>query len=241
MRLDAYLVENNLVRSRARAKALISAGKVQVSGEVKDKASFTVPEGAEVVLLEADHHYVSRSAFKLKGLLDAVKVPIKDEIVLDVGSSTGGFTQVALEQGAKHVYAVDVGTDQLHKSLQNDKRITLYERTDARDLTPKMCPLEPSVLVMDVSFISLEKIIPTVLAEMDSIFHICCLVKPQFEVGQEYIDKKGLVTDENVRLKALASVQACLNKQGFEVVHDMEAALHGGDGNIEYMVYAHRP
>ena len=241
MRLDAYLVENELVRSRARAKALISAGKVQVAGEIKDKASFNVPEGAEVVLLESDHHYVSRSAFKLKGLLDAVDVPIKGAVVLDVGSSTGGFTQVSLEMGAKHVYAVDVGTDQLHESLRSDKRITLYERTDARDLTPKMCPLEPSVMVMDVSFISLEKIIPTVLAEIDSIFHVCCLVKPQFEVGQESIDKKGIVTSEGERLRALSNVEACLNKQGFEIGHDMEAALHGGDGNIEYMVYAHRP
>lgn len=241
MRLDAYLVENELVRSRARAKALISAGKVQVAGEVKDKASFQVPEGAEVLLLENDHHYVSRSAFKLKGLLDAVEVPIQGAVVLDVGSSTGGFTQICLEAGAKHVYSVDVGTDQLHESLRSHKCITLYERTDARDVTPKMCPLEPSVLVMDVSFISLEKIIPTVLSEIDSIFHVCCLVKPQFEVGPASIDKKGIVTSEDERLRALSNVEACLNKQGFEVVHDMEAALHGGDGNIEYMVYAHRP
>lgn len=241
MRLDAYLVEKGLVRSRARAKALIASGKVQVLGEVKNKASFDVSDGDEVILLESDHHYVSRSAFKLKGLLDAVHVPLYDAIVLDVGSSTGGFTQVALEKGAGHVYAVDVGTDQLHESLRDDKRITLYERTDARDLTPKMCPLEPSVLLMDVSFISLEKMIPTILSEMDSIFHICCLVKPQFEVGPENVDKKGLVTSADERLRALSNVEACLHKQGFEIVHDMEAVLHGGDGNIEYMVYAHRP
>lgn len=241
MRLDIYLVENGLVRSRARAKSLIQAGKVQVSQKVISKAFYDVKTGDTVELLEADHHYVSRSALKLKGLLDITNVPLKDQVVLDVGSSTGGFTQVVLEYGAKHVYAVDVGTDQLHDSLRSDKRITLYERTDARDITPKMCPLEPSVMVIDVSFIGLAKIIPIVLAEIDSIFHICCLVKPQFEVGPEYIDKKGLVTNENERLKALSNVEACLNKQGFEIVHDMEAALHGGDGNIEYMVYAHRP
>ncbi|MEC8467278.1 MAG: TlyA family RNA methyltransferase [Pseudomonadota bacterium] len=240
MRLDAYLVENDLVRSRARAKALIQGGKVQVDGEVATKPAMDVA-GREVTLLESDHHYVSRSAFKLKGLLDVVDVPIKGAVVLDVGSSTGGFSQVALEYGASHVYAVDVGTDQLHASLRSDKRITLYERTDARDITPKMCPQEPSVLVMDVSFISLEKIIPTVLREIDSIFHICCLVKPQFEVGPESIDKKGLVQNEGERLRALSNVEACLNAEGFEVMHDMEAVLAGGDGNVEYMVYASRP
>jgi 23S rRNA (cytidine1920-2'-O)/16S rRNA (cytidine1409-2'-O)-methyltransferase len=240
MRLDVYLVENGLVRSRARAKSLIQSGKVQVDQKVVTKAFYEIQDQS-VELLESDHHYVSRSALKLKGLLDVTEVPVKDHVVLDVGSSTGGFTQVVLEHGAKHVYAVDVGTDQFHESLKDDKRITLYERTDARDITPKMCPLEPSVMVMDVSFISLEKIIPTVLAEIDSIFHICCLVKPQFEVGPDHIDRKGLVTNENDRLKALSNVEACLNKQGFEIVHDMEAVLQGGDGNVEYMVYAHRP
>tara|TARA_R110000868_G_scaffold262401_1_gene520886 strand:- start:49012 stop:49737 length:726 start_codon:yes stop_codon:yes gene_type:complete len=241
MRLDAYLVENDLVRSRARAKALIQGGKVQVNGVVTTKPAQALAANAEVELLEDDHHYVSRSAFKLKGLLDTADVRLKNKIVLDIGSSTGGFSQVSLEYGAKHVYAVDVGTDQLHESLRGDKRITSIEQTDARDLSPKMFPLEPSVLVVDLSFISLEKVLPTVVAEVDSIFEICCLVKPQFEVGRSAVDKKGLVTDEGERLRALSQVEACLNTLGFEVMHDMEAAIHGGDGNIEYMVYAARP
>ncbi|MFT7144077.1 MAG: 23S rRNA (cytidine1920-2'-O)/16S rRNA (cytidine1409-2'-O)-methyltransferase [Alphaproteobacteria bacterium] len=241
MRIDAYLVERDLVRSRVRAKALIVAGKVQVNGKVVKKASHETAVDAEVVLLEEDHHYVSRSAFKLKGLLDAADVRLKNKIILDIGSSTGGFTQVSLEYGAAHVYAVDVGTDQLHESLRGHKQITSIEQTDARDLSPTMFPLEPSVLVVDLSFISLDKVIPTVIAEIESIFEICCLVKPQFEVGRSSIDKKGLVTDEGERLRALSKVEACLNSLGFEVIHDMEAALHGGDGNIEYMVYAARP
>lgn len=241
MRLDAYLVERDLVRSRARAKALIQSGHVQVNGKVASKGSLDVSLDAEIILLEDDHHYVSRSAFKLKGLIEAADVRLKNKIVLDIGSSTGGFSQVATECGATHVYAVDVGTEQLHESLRSDKRITSIEQTDARDLTPEMFPLEPSVLVVDLSFISLEKVIPIVVTEVESIFEICCLVKPQFEVGRGSIDKKGIVTDEGERLRALSNVEACLNALGFEVMHDMEAALHGGDGNIEYMVYAARP
>lgn len=241
MRIDAYLVERDLVRSRARAKALIVAGKIQVNGKLIKKASYDIALDAEVVMLESDHHYVSRSAFKLKGLLDAADINLKNKIVLDIGSSTGGFSQISLEYGAAHVYAVDVGTDQLHESLQNKSKLTSIEQTDARDLSVDMFPLEPSVLVVDLSFISLEKVVPTVVADIESIFEICCLVKPQFEVGRSSVDKKGVVTDEGERLRALSKVEACLNNLGFEVIHDMEAAIHGGDGNIEYMVYAARP
>jgi len=240
MRLDVYLVEQGVVRSRGRAKDFIAAGKVKVNGVLAKKSSVTVASSDNVDVLEDDHPYVSRAALKLKGLLDATSKRFDKAIVLDVGASTGGFTQVSLEYGAHHVYSVDVGTSQLDDVLRSDKRVTSIEQTDARELTMKMFPVEPSILVADVSFISLEKIFPRVLTEIDSIFEIYCLVKPQFEVGRQHVEK-GVVKNNDMRLKALANVEICLQNEGFEVVHDMVAPLAGSDGNVEYMVYAARP
>jgi 23S rRNA (cytidine1920-2'-O)/16S rRNA (cytidine1409-2'-O)-methyltransferase len=240
MRLDVYLVEKEIVRSRGRAKDFIATGNVKINGEPARKGSQAISDSDVVELTEPDHPYVSRAALKLKGLLTALDRDLKDAIVLDIGASTGGFTQIALEYGAHHVYALDVGTSQLNEELQGNKQITSMEQTDARDVTMKMFPVEPSVLLADVSFISLEKILPTLLAEIDSIFEIYCLVKPQFEVGKGFVEK-GVVTNEDARLKALSNVEICIQNEGFEVVHDMVAPLAGSDGNIEYMVYASRP
>lgn len=241
MRLDQYLVANNLVRSRGRAKELIATGAVTVDAVVQTKGSFELKENAVVKLLQEDHPYVSRAALKLKGLLETVEKDFDGKYVLDVGASTGGFTQMALEKGAKHVYAVDVGTDQLHKDLRKNPKVSNLEQTDARELRLKMFPVEPSVLICDVSFISLTKILPVVLQEVDSVFEIYCLVKPQFEVGQKLVGKGGIVTSETARLKALSDVEVCIQNQGFEVIHDMASPVPGGDGNIEYLVYAERP
>lgn len=241
MRLDQYLVEKNMVRSRARAKSLISEGKVAVDGKACKKAAQDIKDHSVVSLLEEDHPYVSRGALKLKALLDHLGYRLDEKYVLDVGASTGGFTQVAVEYGARHVYSVDVGTGQLDKSLIHNPKISNIEQTDARELRLKMFDVEPSVLICDVSFVSLTKILPSVLSEVDSIFEGYVLVKPQFEVGKENIGKGGIVTDENVRLKALSNVEECIQNQGFEVVHDMECPVPGGDGNIEYLVYVKRP
>lgn len=241
MRLDVYLVQKGLVQSRSRAKALIDKGVVQLNGSVVTKSSTVVPEGAKVSLLEEDHPYVSRAAFKLKALVDTLGHSFEGAYVLDVGASTGGFTQVALEKGAKHVYSVDVGTGQLHESLRKHPRVTNIEQTDARDVHRKMFKVEPSILICDMSFISLTKVMPALLLEMDSLFHLYILVKPQFEVGKAYIDKNGIVKNEERRLKALSDIEICVQDLGFEVVHDMASPLSGGDGNIEYLIYAERP
>lgn len=240
MRLDQYLVEKNMVRSRARAKAMISEGHVAVNGESTTKSSYNVKETDRVSLLQEDHPYVSRGALKLKSLLDELKHRLDEKYVLDVGASTGGFTQLAVEYGARHVYAVDVGTGQLDSSLRNNPKISNMEQTDARELRLKMFDVEPSVLICDVSFVSLTKILPDVLREVDSVFDIYVLVKPQFEVGKAFIGKGGLVSDEDARLKALGDVEVCIEQQGFEIIHDMACPVPGGDGNVEYLLHAKR-
>ena len=246
MRLDAYLVEQGLARSRPRAKELIAQGVVLVNDVVAKRGSRDISEKDSVLLTQEDHPYVSRGALKLKALVEAVSACegenfLTDAVVIDVGSSTGGFTQYALEQGAAHVYAVDVGSDQIDRSLKNNPHISVMEQTDARGLHRKNFDPEPSVLVTDVSFISLTKVLPAVIGTFDSIFHLFCLVKPQFEVGHEHLTKNGLVLDEDVRLRALGKVEVCLQDLGFEVVHDMESPVVGTTGNIEYLVYLRRP
>lgn len=241
MRLDLFLVEQNITSSRRRAQDMITAGKIAVGGKVVSKASYKVQENDHIDVLEEDHPYVSRSALKLKGLLDEVSLSFEGENVVDVGSSTGGFTQVALEYGAEHVYAVDVGTDQLHYSLHNEERVTSMEQTDARDLLPSMFSKgEPKILVSDVSFIAVSKILPDVVNVLSKLEKMCILVKPQFELKKELIGKGGIVKSETDRQLALSRVEKVIENLGFKIQHEMDAAIAGQDGNQEYMLYAIR-
>lgn len=237
-RLDATLVKQKLARSRQRAQDMVQAGKVNVNGEVVTKPSHRVSEEDEILLLEQDHPYVSRAALKLKGLLDKLDLCFDEETVLDIGASTGGFTQVALEYGAAHVYAVDVGTGQFAEELKKDSRVTSFEQTDARNVTLETFSESPTILLADISFVGLQKILPTVLEQITTLEKACVLVKPQFELHPSYVGKNGIVKREEDRRRALRDVLDCIETCGFSVRHEMQSVLAGSDGNIEYMVYA---
>ncbi|MBA43979.1 MAG: TlyA family rRNA (cytidine-2'-O)-methyltransferase [Magnetococcales bacterium] len=240
MRLDMLLVEQNLVQSRARAQAMIKAGKVHVEGMTKVKASTDIPEGTKVKLLEADHPYVSRAAFKLKSIIDATGFTFKGKTVLDLGASTGGFTQVAIENHAKHVYAVDVGHGQLDARLQKDSKITNLEKTDARTLTPKLIKKEPEVLLCDVSFISSTKILPHVVMAFPSITDVFVLVKPQFELTKDDIGPGGIVRSKERQRDALTRVQECLQGLGFETPTFVKAPMAHAGMNQEFMLHGRK-
>lgn len=240
MRADLYLVEHGHFDTRARAQAAIAAGKVSANGVVVTKPSQKIADGAEIVA-EAAHPWVSRAALKLVAGLDAFGVDPADRVCLDVGASTGGFTEVLLSRGARHVYAVDVGRDQLHPSLQADRRVTSLEATDARSLAPEVFSEPPSLVVCDASFISLLKVIARPLALSAPSATLMALIKPQFEVGKALIGKGGLVKDVQARDDAVAAVRAGLEGlEGFSVGAIIDSPIDGGDGNKEYLIAANR-
>ncbi len=238
-RLDQWLVAAGIVPSRARAVALVEAGGVTVNGKVAAKASVVVAEEDVVETTARDHGYVSRGALKLKALLDAVAADLAGGEVVDIGASTGGFTEVSLEYGAARVYAVDVGQGQLHPRLREDDRVVDLCRTDARELGEKV-PATVRVMVADVSFISLGKILPAVVEALPGLEALYLLVKPQFEVGPAAVGKGGIVRDSAVRESALEAVCGVVETLGFAVQHVMPCPLTGGDGNQEYLLYAVR-
>ncbi|WP_339336117.1 TlyA family RNA methyltransferase [uncultured Maricaulis sp.] len=241
MRADLYLVEHGHFDTRARAQAAIAAGKVSANGVVIAKPSQKIPDGAAIVA-EAAHPWVSRAALKLLAGLDGFGVDPADRVCLDVGSSTGGFTEVLLSRGARHVYAVDVGRGQLHPSLQADRRVTSLEATDARSLAAELFSEPPSLVVCDASFISLLKVIARPLALAAPTADLIALIKPQFEVGKALIGKGGLVKSETARDDAVATVRAALDGlEGFSVRAVMDSPIEGGDGNREYLIAAARP
>ncbi len=240
MRADRYLVEHGHFDTRARAQAAIAAGKVSVNGAALTKPSQKIPDGAEIIA-EPAHPWVSRAALKLVAGLDAFGVDPSDRVCLDVGASTGGFTEVLLSRGARHVYAVDVGRDQLHPSLQADRRVTSLESTDARSLAAEMFSEPPSLVVCDASFISLLKVITRPLALSAPRSDLVALIKPQFEVGKALIGKGGLVRTHQARDDAVAAVRAGLDGlEGFSAWSVVDSPIDGGDGNKEYLVAANR-
>ncbi|PZQ64065.1 MAG: TlyA family rRNA (cytidine-2'-O)-methyltransferase [Phenylobacterium zucineum] len=236
-RADVLLVERGLFESRAKARAAIEAGGVTADGKVVAKAA--EPIGADAVLVATPAHpWVGRGALKLVHALDLWPVAVAGRIVLDVGASTGGFTEVCLARGAARVYAVDVGRGQLHPSLAGDPRVVGLEATDARDLTTALIPQAPGLVVTDVSFISLAKALPAALALAVPGADLVALVKPQFEAGRENIGKGGIVTDPAARERALADVAAFLAASGWTVRETAESPIAGGDGNREWLLWA---
>ena len=196
-------------------------------------------ETAEIVAVAA-HPYVGRGALKLVHALTLWPLTVAGRTVLDVGASTGGFTQVVLERGAARVYAVDVGRGQLHAKLSSDPRVISLEGTDARSLTPDLIALAPELIVTDVSFIGLAKALPAALALAPAGADLVALVKPQFEVGPDKVGKGGLVKDEAARAQALADVEAFLQASGWTVRASADSPIAGGDGNREYLVWAQK-
>jgi 23S rRNA (cytidine1920-2'-O)/16S rRNA (cytidine1409-2'-O)-methyltransferase len=239
-RIDQLLVSRGLFDSRSRAQAAIEAGLVKADGRVVAKASEKVADDA-VLEAEAAHRFVGRAALKLDHALTLWPVPVEGRVVLDVGASTGGFTEVCLERGAAHVWAVDVGNGQLHPRIAADPRVSNLEQTDARDLTPGVIPDAPGLIVCDASFIGLSKVLPVALALAAPDADLVTLVKPQFEMdSRAEVGRRGVVRDEEARLAALERVKAWLTDQGWTVQATAESPITGGDGNIEYLLWARR-
>lgn len=236
MRLDKLLFERGLVPSREKAQALIMAGLVRVGGKVVDKPGYRVRGDEEVDILETPR-YVSRGGYKLEGALRAFNLDVKGKVVLDVGSSTGGFTDCFLQHGAQKVYAVDVGRGQMDPKLRNDPRVILYERTDARSLTEKHVPEKVDVISVDVSFISATKVLPSVIPFLKDEGVLLVLVKPQFELSPKEV-KKGVVREWELKKKAVLKVANFLESLRFNIGGVMKAFPRGVKGNEEFFLLA---
>jgi 23S rRNA (cytidine1920-2'-O)/16S rRNA (cytidine1409-2'-O)-methyltransferase len=237
-RADIALVDRGFFESRAKARAAIEAGLVQVDGVAVRKPSEPVGEDAKLEA-SAPHPWVSRAGLKLVAGLDHFEVSAKDRICMDVGSSTGGFTQVLLARGAAQVYAVDVGRDQLHASLRKDPRITVMESTDARRLTRVLVPQAPSLVVCDASFISLRLVLSTSLYLAAAQADLIALIKPQFEAGPARV-KKGIVRDADVHAEVCEDIRIFIEGLGWRVRGLVPSPIEGGDGNREFLIAATR-
>ncbi|WP_353185959.1 TlyA family RNA methyltransferase [Bosea sp. (in: a-proteobacteria)] len=237
-RADQLLVERGFFESRARAQAAIAAGLVTANGAAVRKASEMVAQDAELTA-QAPHPYVSRGGLKLAAALDAFGFDPTDRICLDVGASTGGFTDLLLRRGARHVIAVDVGRDQLHASLRQEPRVSSFEGQDIRTLAADLLPERPSLAVIDVSFISLKLVLPAVAALLGPEAGIAALIKPQFEAGRAAL-KKGIVRDEAVQRQVCEEIVALLGELGFAVSGSIPSPIEGGDGNREFLAGARR-
>ena len=236
-RADMLLVERGFFESRAKARAAIEAGGVSAGGQAVRRPSDLIDEAADITA-QAAHPWVGRGALKLAHALALWPVAVDGRVVLDVGASTGGFTEVCLQHGAAKVYAVDVGREQLHPKIAADPRVVDLSGTDVRDLSDVLIREAPQLIVSDVSFIGLAKALPAALALAAPGADLIALVKPQFEVGRENIGKGGVVKDDDARQRAVAGVAAFLETSGWTVQAHAESPVTGGDGNVEYLLWA---
>ncbi len=236
MRLDQYLVEKGLAPTREKAQALIMSGLVLVDGKTADKPGQRVKENAKVEIKEP-FRYVSRGGYKLEHALEKLGLSVEGFTVLDVGASTGGFTDCLLQRGAKRVYAVDVGRAQMDQKLRQDPRVLLYEETDARELTEKHIPEKVDLITMDVSFISSKKLLPIVVKFLKEEGFLLVLVKPQFELSPKFA-KKGVVKDDEKKAQAVLDVANFLKDLGFSVLRVIKAKPRGTKGNEEFFLFA---
>jgi len=239
-RLDKILVDRGMVPSRERAKALIMEGKVFVNNVPVTKAGSMVAPDVAVELKGADIPYVSRGGLKLDAALKQFNISLDDKIAMDVGASTGGFTDCLLQHGARKVYCVDVGYGQLAWKLRQDPRVVLIERTNIRYLEKNKVPDVIDIVTIDASFISLAKVVPPVLEFLDSKGEIVALIKPQFEVGKGEVDKGGIVKDDVKRLAAVERVRETLESLGLETAGLIQSPIFGQKGNIEFLIYLTR-
>ena len=239
MRADMVLVEKHLAASRQKAKELIETGAVKADGIIVKKASQTLSKSADITIDSPLQGWVSRGALKLLGGLAAFpEITIQDRICVDLGASTGGFTQVLLAQGARHIYAVDVGHGQLSPKIAKSPRVTSLEKTNARALSMAQLPDPFSVIVSDVSFISLTLALPPAMALAQAGAHLIALIKPQFEVGRDGLDKGGIVKNEALRDKVVADISAFITNQNWQVLGVTQSPITGPDGNVEYLIAA---
>ncbi len=235
-RLDQHLVNRGLVTSRERAGELIRKGAVQVNGNVVDRPGKKFDGEPEIALLEAPMPWVSRGALKLSAALDHFDIRPAGRTCLDIGASTGGFTEVLLSRGADKVYALDAGTNQLAEALRKDPRVVSLEKQNIRTTPTDLISEKVNLVVIDVSFISLTLVLPEVPRFITPGADIVALVKPQFEVGKAKLGKNGIVRDVKARERALDNIVAAAKALGFGLTGRMESPVAGGDGNIEYLI-----
>ncbi len=239
-RLDILVVKNGLAPSREKAKAIIMAGEVLVNGQREDKAGMTFPDDAEITLKKSSRAlfpFVSRGGLKLDKAVKTFHLDLKDRVCMDVGASTGGFTDCMLQNGAAHVYSVDVGRGQLDWKLREDPRVTVMEKTNIRYVTPEDIGERPSFVSIDVSFISLKTVLPPVRDLMTEEGELVCLIKPQFEAGRDKVGKKGVVRDPKVHAAVIREVTDFAAAIGL-IPEDLSfSPIKGPEGNIEYLLH----
>ena len=239
-RLDTLLVARGLVESREKARALILAGKVEVAGQRSVKAGMLVASDADVRVLEPEHPWVGRGGIKLAHALDTFAIDVSGRLGLDIGASTGGFTDVLLQRGARHVIALDVGHGQLHWKLRSDPRVTVLEGVNARALTRGDLPNlgdGAGIVSIDVSFISLRHILPVVPSLVIPTADIVALVKPQFEAGRDEVGRGGIVKDADVHARVVDEVTAEATKVGLKRLAVIDSPITGAEGNREFLMH----
>lgn len=237
-RLDVLLVEQGLATSREKAKAVIMSGDVFVNGQREDKAGSTFdPEKVNIEVRGAKLKYVSRGGLKLEKALEVFPINLEGAVCMDIGASTGGFTDCMLQNGARKVYSIDVGHGQLAWSLRNDDRVVCMEKTNFRYTTPEDIPETPDFASVDVSFISLTKILEPAVNIIRDGAQMVCLIKPQFEAGREEVGKKGVVRDKKVHMDVVKRIADYVKTIGFVVLGLDYSPIKGPEGNIEYLLY----
>jgi len=236
-RIDILLLKRGLTESRHRAQAIIMEGVVEVDGRRVDKPGRLIPIDSEIVIRRDPNPYVSRGGLKLEAALRHFKIDIRDRIMLDIGASTGGFTDCLIRHGASKVMAVDVGKGLIHWRLRNDPKVILFEGKNARSLRKEDLPYAPDGVVIDVSFISLKLIIPALYPIVKDSGFLLPLVKPQFEVGEKGLLKGGVVKDPKVHREILADIIDFCKKEGWKFIDSMESPLLGPKGNREFFIY----
>ena len=236
-RLDVLLVQQGLANSRELAKAYIMAGNVYVDGQKEDKAGTKVAVTAKLEVKGNQMKYVSRGGYKLEKAMDVFGIRLNGKICLDIGASTGGFTDCMLQNGASKVYAIDVGYGQFAWKLRNDERVVCLEKTNVRYVTHEQVPDEGDFASIDVSFISLTKVLPAVLGVLGEKGEIACLIKPQFEAGREKVGKKGVVRDSSVHREVIEMIVEYVRTQSLGILGLDFSPIKGPEGNIEYLIY----
>ena len=236
-RLDTYLVENNIAPTREKAKALIMSGQIYIDDQKADKAGTIVKDGQKVELRGKGLKYVSRGGLKLEKAIKEFDISLKDKVCMDIGASTGGFTDCMLQNGAAKVYSVDVGYGQLAWSLRTDERVVNMERTNIRYLTREQLDSDIDFASIDVSFISLKLVLPVVSRILTQDGTVAALIKPQFEAGREQVGKKGVVRDKNVHTQVVEQVLSFAKETGLYPQKLSYSPIKGPEGNIEYLVY----
>lgn len=240
VRADVLLHERGLAETREKARALILAGKVFSGPRRVDKAGERLPSDAPMEVRGGTLRYVSRGGLKLEGALDAFGYDPRGAVAVDIGASTGGFTDCLLQRGAARVYAIDVGYGQLHPKLRSDERVVVMERTNARHLKPRDLPESVGLVVVDASFIGLEKLLPAIAGLLASGGDVLALVKPQFQVGRENVGAGGVVRDEALRRAAIDGVAAEAARLGLREKARVDAAVRGPKGNLEAFLWLER-